>query len=77
MGDLHSYLMNDKNVFTVKMTHGYAKQIASAMNYLEDKRMLHRDLAVRNILVYTKDMVSVERSNAFFCMSYGTYALLL
>ncbi|XP_065891111.1 non-receptor tyrosine-protein kinase TNK1-like isoform X2 [Dysidea avara] len=60
LGDLHSYLMNDKNVFTVKMTHGYAKQIASAMNYLEDKRMLHRDLAVRNILVYTKDTLKLS-----------------
>lgn len=46
-------------MFTVKVTHGYADQIASAMNYLEEKRMLHRDLAVRNILVYSKDTVSV------------------
>ena len=46
-------------MFTVKVTHGYADQIASAMNYLEEKRMLHRDLAVRNILVCAKDTVSV------------------
>ena len=37
----------------------WCQQIASAMEYLEDKRVVHGDLAARNVLVFTHELVKI------------------
>ncbi|KAI5636958.1 protein tyrosine kinase domain-containing protein [Phthorimaea operculella] len=38
----------------------FAEQICDGMTYLEKKRLIHRDLASRNILVFSKDRVKIS-----------------
>ncbi|XP_021368727.1 tyrosine-protein kinase PR2-like isoform X2 [Mizuhopecten yessoensis] len=38
----------------------FAQQICDGMTYLENKRLIHRDLAVRNILVFSKNKVKIS-----------------
>ena len=58
MGDLLSYLKVSGASLSVSQTHSYAEQIANAMRYLEEKRLVHRDLAAKNIFIYEKNTVS-------------------
>jgi len=42
---------------SVALTCDFALQIADAMAYLENRRIVHRCLAARNVLVFDKDTV--------------------
>ncbi len=42
---------------SLKLLYTYALQIADAMEYLESRRVVHRDLAIRNILLAHVDLV--------------------
>jgi len=51
-GNLLKVVQEDKSI-TVEDMIKMAKQAASGMAYLEDQKIVHRDLALRNILVTT------------------------
>jgi len=42
---------------SVALICDFAVQIADAMAYLENRRIVHRNLAARNILMFAKDKV--------------------
>ena len=44
---------------SLQLFHTYACQIADAMAYLEKRRIVHRDLAIRNLLLAHIDFVSL------------------
>ena len=47
-GDLLSLLRNDKNI-SLETLFQMARQAAAGMVYLEDRNIIHRDLALRKI----------------------------
>ena len=57
-GSLHSYILKEGSHATLQLFHTYSCQIADAMAYLETRRIVHRDLAIRNILLAHVDFVS-------------------
>lgn len=57
MGDLLSYLKIHDNVFTAKRMHNYAEQIATAMDFLKQQGIVHRNLAAKSIVVRNHDQV--------------------
>lgn len=62
LGSLYNYLKKvrkNKNILPIKMLYSYVYQIACGMEYLEMKKLIHRDLACRNILLATTDQVNI------------------
>uniref|UniRef100_A0A672ZGE6 Tyrosine-protein kinase n=1 Tax=Sphaeramia orbicularis TaxID=375764 RepID=A0A672ZGE6_9TELE len=58
-GSLRDYLIKNKDHFdSLKLLH-YASQICKGMDYLANKRYIHRDLATRNILVESEMRVKI------------------
>ena len=57
-GSLHKYIQKEGRYLSLQLFHTYACQIADAMSYLEKRRILHRDLAIRNVLLAHVDHVS-------------------
>ena len=45
----------------------YCAQVAAAMTYLSGRNFVHRDIAARNVLVFSADIVKVR---AAICLTY-------
>nr|XP_057907017.1 protein-tyrosine kinase 2-beta-like isoform X2 [Doryrhamphus excisus] len=58
-GELGKYLMEQKYILTTATLILYCLQICKALAYLEGLNMVHRDIAVRNILVASPDCVKL------------------
>ena len=61
LGSLYSYLRKvrkRRNILPVKRLYSYVYQIAAGMEYLEGRCLIHRDLACRNILLASSDLVT-------------------
>eukprot|EP00127_Corallochytrium_limacisporum_P004023 Clim_evm72s156 gene=Clim_evmTU72s156 len=58
MGDLKSFIAENPHLTDVDFGR-YSWQIALAMVYMEGRHIVHRDLALRNILVYSRVMVKI------------------
>ncbi|XP_012992461.1 tyrosine-protein kinase JAK2a [Esox lucius] len=58
-GSLRDYLIKNKDCFDYKKLLHYASQICKGMDYLANKRYIHRDLATRNILVESEFRVKI------------------
>ncbi|XP_061572121.1 protein-tyrosine kinase 2-beta-like [Cololabis saira] len=58
-GELGNYLVEQKNTLGIPALTLYCLQICKALAYLEGLSMVHRDIAVRNILVASPDCVKL------------------
>ncbi|XP_041107099.1 protein-tyrosine kinase 2-beta-like isoform X2 [Polyodon spathula] len=58
-GELGQYLVENKNTLRTVTLVLYSLQICKALAYLEGVNMVHRDIAVRNILVAAPDCVKL------------------
>uniref|UniRef100_A0A672TEZ3 non-specific protein-tyrosine kinase n=1 Tax=Sinocyclocheilus grahami TaxID=75366 RepID=A0A672TEZ3_SINGR len=58
-GELGNYLLENKHKLTTVTLILYSLQISKALAYLEGINMVHRDIAVRNVLVAKPDCVKL------------------
>lgn len=60
LGSLLAYLQLHRERIKCFQLLKFAADVAEGMKYLEEKHIVHRDLAVRNILVATEDCVKIS-----------------
>lgn len=58
-GELRAYLQNNMNHLDLFTLVTYAFQLSTALSYLESKNFVHRDIAARNVLVYSRECVKL------------------
>nr|XP_053652813.1 uncharacterized protein LOC128702557 isoform X5 [Cherax quadricarinatus] len=58
-GEMRAYLQNNKDRLNLATLVLYAFQLSTALSYLESKKFVHRDIAARNVLVYSHDCVKL------------------
>ncbi|XP_054479560.1 protein-tyrosine kinase 2-beta-like isoform X2 [Anoplopoma fimbria] len=58
-GELGSYLVQEQYILTTATLTLYCLQICKALAYLEGLNMVHRDIAVRNVLVASPECVKL------------------
>ena len=59
LGSLLEYLRKNEKSILIPMIFSYGVQVANGMSYLETKRLLHRDLACRNVLLCNANKVKI------------------
>jgi epidermal growth factor receptor len=60
LGCLRDYVEKNKHEIGPKNLLEWGKQIANGMAYLEEHRMVHRDLALRNVLLQTSNRALIS-----------------
>ncbi|XP_042209507.1 uncharacterized protein LOC121857491 isoform X2 [Homarus americanus] len=58
-GEMRAFLQNNKDHLNLATLVLYAFQLSTALSYLESKKFVHRDIAARNVLVYSQDCVKL------------------
>lgn len=59
LGSLLSFIRNSVNLYTQLPLKRYAQDIAKGMAYLESNKIIHRDLALRNVLMKSSNQVKI------------------
>ncbi|XP_004518856.1 tyrosine-protein kinase hopscotch [Ceratitis capitata] len=72
-GSFNDFLIAQKQDLTNRMLLHYAHDIAKGMNYLAEKKIIHRDLATRNILIESDRLKISDFGLAQFANSDGYY----
>ncbi|CAL1531010.1 unnamed protein product [Lymnaea stagnalis] len=58
-GEMRAYLQNNEQRLDLVMLILYSYQLSTALSYLESKKFVHRDIAARNVLVSSHDIVKL------------------
>lgn len=58
-GELKQFLQANRCTIDLSKLILYAYQLSTALSYLESKNFVHRDLAIRNVLVHSVDCVKL------------------
>ncbi|XP_071744242.1 focal adhesion kinase 1 isoform X4 [Lepeophtheirus salmonis] len=59
LGELRAYLQNNKHRLDLSHLILYSHQLSTALSYLESKKFVHRDIAARNVLVSSENVVKL------------------
>jgi serine/threonine protein kinase len=59
LGSMKEYLKNNENIELKKLMN-YAEQVALALQYIAERKYVHRDVAARNVLVFSHDLVKLS-----------------
>ena len=59
LGSMKEYLKNNENIESKKLIN-YAEQVALALQHIAERKCVHRDVAARNVLVFTHDLVKLS-----------------
>ena len=57
-GSLDKYIRMKVNQILIEKMWHFSQQVARGMEYLHSKRIIHRDLACRNVLMINENQVS-------------------
>ncbi|KAF2362322.1 Serine-threonine/tyrosine-protein kinase catalytic domain [Trinorchestia longiramus] len=59
LGELRSFLIRNASILKTCTLVMYCYQLSTALSYLESKKFVHRDIAARNVLVYSQSCVKL------------------
>ena len=60
LGNLKDYITVQREVLGSWDLYRFANQIANALAFLEENRCVHRDVAARNVLIFTRNIVKLS-----------------
>lgn len=59
LGELRAFLQRHRDRITLPRQLLWSRQLASALCYIQQKGLVHRDVAARNVLVASRDCVKL------------------